>query len=305
MQLTATVTIHMSAALAALATGPVALWARMGATRRPALHRAFGYAWVTFMVVAAVSAVFIRDTQLPNIAGFTPIHIFVPVTLFMLVQAFRALARRDIVTHRKTMQRLYLGACVVAGFFTLAPGRYLGELLGTRALVPIVTNTPLWVWGLLAALLAVGYSQTRDRRAGLARVVLVPLGMTLFSVLGTVSTFKASPLLAPVLGVGLVVALGTYMLSVNARPAGSYDAASRSFTLPGSWAPMLLILGIFAIKYTSGVLLALHPTLASDPAFVLGIAALNGAITGVFIGRAARLVRLALRPARPATLLQS
>jgi len=31
--------------------------------------------------------------------------------------------------HRKTMQRLYIGACVVAGLFTLLPGRFLGSLL--------------------------------------------------------------------------------------------------------------------------------------------------------------------------------
>ena len=56
MQLTPTIAIHMSAALGALALGPVALWARKGAKQRPMIHRAFGYAWVTLMVITAVSA---------------------------------------------------------------------------------------------------------------------------------------------------------------------------------------------------------------------------------------------------------
>jgi uncharacterized membrane protein len=47
MPLTPEVTIHMSAAMGALITGPVALWARRGAGQHPRLHRAFGYAWVT------------------------------------------------------------------------------------------------------------------------------------------------------------------------------------------------------------------------------------------------------------------
>ena len=129
MQLTPTIAIHMTAALGALLTGPVALWARKGATQRPKLHRAFGYAWVTLMLATAKSALFIRDFRLPNFNGFTPVHLLVPVVFFGLFGAFWFLAKKNIYGHRKTMQRLYVGACVVAGIFTLAPGRYLGQLV--------------------------------------------------------------------------------------------------------------------------------------------------------------------------------
>ena len=88
MQLTPIIAIHMTAALGAIALGPVALWARKGATQRPKLHRAFGYAWVTLMLVTAISALFIRGGRLPNIAGYSPIHLLVPVTLFGLFGSF-------------------------------------------------------------------------------------------------------------------------------------------------------------------------------------------------------------------------
>jgi uncharacterized membrane protein len=129
MQLTPLIAVHLSAALSAVALGPVALWARKGRHPHPRLHRAFGYAWVTMMVVAATSAIFIRDHGLPNIAGYTPIHLLVPVTLVTLFLAFRHLARGDIRRHRANMVGLYVGACVVAGGFTLLPSRYLGGLL--------------------------------------------------------------------------------------------------------------------------------------------------------------------------------
>jgi uncharacterized membrane protein len=129
MQLTPTIAIHMSAALGALAIGPIALWARKGAKQRPMIHRAFGYAWVTLMVVTAVSALFIRDFKLPNLAGYTPIHLLVPYTLFGIFGAFAYLARKDIAAHKKTMQNLYFGACLGAGAFTLLPGRLLGNLV--------------------------------------------------------------------------------------------------------------------------------------------------------------------------------
>lgn len=132
MELTPLIAIHMSAAIGAVATGPVALWARKGRTQRPRLHRAFGYAWVTLMLATAVSAIFIRDFGLPNLAGYTPIHLLIPVTLIWLFGAFWFLARGNIAGHRKTMQRLYLSACLVAGAFTLLPQRYLGHLLLTQ-----------------------------------------------------------------------------------------------------------------------------------------------------------------------------
>lgn len=129
MQLTPLIAVHMTAALTAIALGPVALWARKGATQRPMLHRAFGYAWVTLMLATAVSAIFIRDFNLPNIAGFTPIHIFVPVTFYFLFRAFQRLAQGNIAGHRMAMQKLYVAACLVAGGFTLLPNRYLGNLV--------------------------------------------------------------------------------------------------------------------------------------------------------------------------------
>lgn len=129
MQLTPTIAIHMTAALGALALGPAAIWARRGASSRPMLHRAAGYAWVTLMVVCALSALFIRDYNLPNVAGYTPIHLLVPLTFGSLFMAFRFLVQRNIVGHRKTMQALYWQACVGAGVFTLLPSRFLGQLV--------------------------------------------------------------------------------------------------------------------------------------------------------------------------------
>lgn len=129
MQLTPLIAVHMTAALTAIAIGPVALWARKGATQRPKLHRAFGYAWVTVMLATAVTAIFIRDYSLPNVAGVTPIHIFIPMTFYFLFRAFQRLAHGNITGHRKAMQRLYIGACLVAGGFTLLPNRYLGNLV--------------------------------------------------------------------------------------------------------------------------------------------------------------------------------
>jgi uncharacterized membrane protein len=129
MQLTPTIAIHMSAALSALLLGPIALWARLGRKIHPRVHRASGYAWISAMLASAVSAVFIRDYAMPNLAGYTPIHILIPVTLVGLALAFWAVLKQKYAAHRKAMQTLYWMACVVPGAFTLLPNRLLGKLL--------------------------------------------------------------------------------------------------------------------------------------------------------------------------------
>ncbi|MGC8045156.1 DUF2306 domain-containing protein, partial [Salmonella enterica] len=74
----------MSVALAAVVIGPFAFWARLGRTVRPRWHRALGYAWFSCMAVTVLSALFIRSHDLPNIAGYTPLHLLVPATAFLL-----------------------------------------------------------------------------------------------------------------------------------------------------------------------------------------------------------------------------
>jgi uncharacterized membrane protein len=81
------------------------------------------------MLVAALSALFIRDHSMLNIAGYTPIHLLVPVTLGSLLMAFRHLLHGNMAGHRKVMIQLYIGACLVAGVFTLLPSRLLGQLV--------------------------------------------------------------------------------------------------------------------------------------------------------------------------------
>ena len=129
MSMSPIIAVHATAAILAIATGPVALWARKGREQRPRLHRAFGYAWVTLMLIVAFSAIFIPVGVGPSFSGFGVIHLLVPAMLFGLFNAFRYLFNGNIAGHRKSMQSLYIGACLVAGGFTLLPGRYLGNLV--------------------------------------------------------------------------------------------------------------------------------------------------------------------------------
>lgn len=161
----------------------------------------------------------------------------------------------------------------------------------------ILANTPPWVWGLLAALLALGIGQMFARTASLARVMVLPAAITSLAFYGILSAFGAAP--AGWLTWCAAAALAVPALLRLPLPAGSrYDAATRRFHLPGSPLPLILILGIFLTKYVVGVMLAIRPSLAHDGGFTVSVAGLYGAFSGILIGRALRLARLARSPER-------
>ena len=120
--------IHLAAAISAVVLGPFALWARLSGKQRPQLHRAFGYAWVTLMLITSVSAIFIHS-YFPMWGRFSWIHLLIPVTLASLFAAFWFLAKGNIQAHKFTMLSLYVNACLITGALTLLPGRYLNQLI--------------------------------------------------------------------------------------------------------------------------------------------------------------------------------
>ena len=168
-----------------------------------------------------------------------------------------------------------------------------------QALAAILNQTPHWVWGLLAGLIALGASQLVRRQVSLPRTLMLPLSMTLLSLFGLLSALGPSGALPSALALwALVVGLTAIAALVwrTTPPAGSrYIAEQRAFDLPGSWVPMALILAIFLTKYGVGVALALQPQHLQDRSFVYALAAVYGAFNGILIARAARLWRLVKR----------
>lgn len=175
-----------------------------------------------------------------------------------------------------------------------------------QMLAAILRSTPSWVWALFAALLWLGFSQARDRKAGLLRVSLMPLVMTAFAVWGMSTAFGASPMF------GYAMLMWMFALSVSFALVGSmrapqgtqYDPGTRCFFLPAGWAPLALIVGIFLTRYVVNVDIAMQPSLARDGQYTLIVAAIYGLGSGIFMGRAARLWRLAAERSGPGLIFQ-
>lgn len=110
--------IHFCAALLALLVGLVLMTGAKGTT----LHRVLGWTWsIAMVVVAGVSF------GLPSVweRGFSPIHLLSAFVLVMVPLGVYAARRHDIRAHRIRMTNTFLFGLIVAGAFTLFPGRLM------------------------------------------------------------------------------------------------------------------------------------------------------------------------------------
>jgi len=117
------VQLHAFAAMAAFVLGIVQFAAPKGTLP----HRTMGYAWVGLMLLVAASSFAIHGMQ--QWRGFSVIHLLSVSVLVLLPLAVLAARRHRVATHRRAMIALFAGALVIAGAFTLLPGRIMHHVL--------------------------------------------------------------------------------------------------------------------------------------------------------------------------------
>ena len=117
------VQLHVACALAALVLGMLQLSRQKG----DAAHRIGGYGWVLAMLVVAISSFWIH--AMDQWYGFSWIHLLSVVTLIAVPLGVQAARRGNIRGHRIAMVTTFWSALVVAGVFTLLPGRILHRVL--------------------------------------------------------------------------------------------------------------------------------------------------------------------------------
>ena len=114
--------IHLIFAILAILVGAIQLICKKGTV----FHRALGYVWVIAMLVICFSSFGIK-TIMPSgiLGGFSPIHLLSIWVLFQLARGIYFARTHDIAHHRKCMVYTYVGGLLIAGMFTLMPGRFL------------------------------------------------------------------------------------------------------------------------------------------------------------------------------------
>jgi hypothetical protein len=160
----------------------------------------------------------------------------------------------------------------------------------------IISNTPKWVFALFFVLLALGVSQMRTQSKSKKRVLIIPIVMFFLSFLGVISAFgkTAMPIAAWAVGYIALVSLIRRGLPISDNSTNnSYNPETKRFTAAGSAVPLGLMMSIFFLKYFVGASMGMNASFTHNASFPIVVSLLYGAFSGVFAGRALRLMRLA------------
>ena len=123
--LTPMMTLHLATVAPAAMLGTYLIfWAKGTAT-----HRLLGKIYMILMLITALASLFIPATVGPPFIGhFGWIHMLSLLVLASVPRAYYAARKHNVVSHKFSMAGVYFGGILVAGGFTLAPGRYLNQL---------------------------------------------------------------------------------------------------------------------------------------------------------------------------------
>jgi hypothetical protein len=151
----------------------------------------------------------------------------------------------------------------------------------------ILTNTPLWVFALLAYLIWQGSQSLRPRTQPIWRTLIVPLVFFLMGLsrLVTARDRGIEPLLA-----WLVAAVLFALLALSRKPKLlAVDRKSGTVTRPGSANPLARNITVFVLQYAVAVATAMK--LEPHAAVAIIGHAVSGASAGYFSGFAVALLR--------------
>lgn len=162
--------------------------------------------------------------------------------------------------------------------------------------VEMLSHTPLWVFGLFIFLIMLGLQQSRSRTVEAKIIFLLPIGMMFLSFMGLISSFGVS--LLPIL-LWASSLLSLVIVTYRFFPLRSvrYNQAHKLFHIQGSWVPLALMMAIFFTKYFVGVVSSLKPEIVTSVVFTVLLSSLYGVYSGIFMGRAANILKMSIKQA--------
>lgn len=118
--------IHLSTIIPCVIIGTVLLLIKKGTP----IHKKAGRVYMILMLFTAVITLFMPAKVGATFLGhFGWIHLLSFLTIWTVPAAYTAIRKGNVKSHKQKMIILYFGAIIIAGAFTLMPGRYLNDLL--------------------------------------------------------------------------------------------------------------------------------------------------------------------------------
>jgi len=159
----------------------------------------------------------------------------------------------------------------------------------------LISHTPTWVFAIFFSLLVLGFIQSKERVVKVKTVFILPIAMIIFSFFGVWSVFGLSTLTITLWVVGLVTTLVIGLKLAYPRLV-SFSGQSNKLTIPGSWAPLFLMMAIFFTKYFVGFAVARELPVINEQLFVILLSLLYGAFSGIFLSRSFIMFKVSKTP---------
>lgn len=127
--------IHAFFAIMAVPVGLYIFFKKKGTNQ----HKFIGRVWVSFLLIVSFTALFITSSMTDvvfNPRGYSWIHLLIPFTVGNLIYSIwnirqfkKTKLEKHKIAHVRSMMGVYCGALLVAGSFTLMPGRMFHAIL--------------------------------------------------------------------------------------------------------------------------------------------------------------------------------
>lgn len=158
----------------------------------------------------------------------------------------------------------------------------------------MLAHIPNWVFFLFAGLLALGLWLGRPRAVSPRLQIIVAIGFLGYSLWGVISAFGGSAISLLLWAVGVLLSVSVLRGLFGPRGLARGEAPSK-IHVPGSWAPLILIMGVFLGRFMIGFAQGAHLPLAIHALFAPGVSVALGMLSGGFAARAIAVQRFAVR----------
>lgn len=157
----------------------------------------------------------------------------------------------------------------------------------------IAAGVPIWVWMILTAIVGLGLMSMRTRQSHAALFLALPL----LGLLGLKAMLSLDP--APVVWLVFALAYGGGVgLGLWAQRRWILSVESARVRLAGEPVTLILMLTLFMMNFAMGVATAIAPDIVAGPSIQIGFAAIQGAISGMFLGRSMAVFRAVMGAGR-------
>ena len=138
----------------------------------------------------------------------------------------------------------------------------------------ILSGAPIWVYFLLAGLIALGVRRLRTRTVPIVVALIAPAAFLIWSLTGAFAFGGDNGMVVALAIWAAGAAIGAVSGYLLPEPQGERLPGKR-VTLPGSWMPLFTYLTVFVLRFICGAWAAMVPAQAFQAgALAIGISAM-------------------------------